>query len=102
MDDLPDSVRRTLPQATETTETRPKTRAVAQNLSERQQQARSRSRSRNHDDDPEELNAFLAERVVITTDVKGNRRKQMAGKTLRYEHCNDDQKKALDQNRSNE
>ena len=37
--------------------------------------------------------AFIAERVAISKDVKGNKRKQMAGKTLKYDACSDEHKR---------
>ena len=70
----------------------------------RQQQRRGRSRSRRRDDDedPESLEAFLAERTAIDKRVKGNRRNQMQGKTLRYEYCDDKTRAGLDKSRAKE
>ena len=46
--------------------------------------------------------AFLAERVVIDKGVKGNRRKQLSGKTLRYDRCTPEYKRGLDESRKAE
>ena len=57
----------------------------------KKQQKRDRSRSRGRDEEPDAMEArmaaFMAERQAVSKDVKGNRRKHMLGKTLRYEHC---------------
>ena len=80
----------------------PATNAVVENTRQQQRRGRSRSRGRDDDDDPVSLDAFLAERTAIDTRVKGNRRKQMQGKTLRYEYCDDKTRAGLDKSRAKE
>ena len=47
-----------------------------------------------------DLAAFVGERIEIGTEVKGNWRKQIAGKTLGYDTCGNVDKKKLDDSRS--
>ena len=66
-------------------------------------QARHRSRTRERESEgAEDRTAFLAERVTISTEVRGNRRKQMAGKTLCYEKADPLMRAGLDASREKE
>ena len=69
----------------------PAEQAVLETLESSASAARERSRSK----DPMERAAFVAERVAISNDVKGNKRKQMAGKTLKYDACSEQYQKGL-------
>ena len=44
----------------------------------------------------------MAERVTIAKGVKGNRRKQLAGKNLRYDKCTPEYQRGLDKSRETE
>ena len=83
-------------------ESTPTTSTVVENVRHQQRRGRSRSRGRDDEESPASLEAFLVERTAIDKRVKGNRRKQMQGKTLRYEYCDDKTRAGLDKSRAKE
>lgn len=46
----------------------------------KRQQQRDRSRSRGRDDEPETMEAFMAERQAVSKDIKGSRRNKCSAK----------------------
>ena len=60
-----------------------------------------RSRSKGPKDD-EDAAAFMAERVVIDKSIKGNKRKQLAGKNLVYAKERPEIQRGLDESRKTE
>ena len=77
-------------------QTGPATQAVLGDLTSSQLRDRSRSK------EALAATAFMAERVAISKDVKGNRRKQLSGKTLRYDNLSQEHQKGLDASRATE
>ena len=96
LDDTPVQIRAR--QVVQQVEQLPATRKLMSTLAE----ARVRSRTPSSRANNSTFTAFVAERTEVSADVKGNRRKQLTGKTLNYNKCPPTMQKGIDGSRASE